>query len=82
MHTAVFVEIGMYIVKEDWHANSEGREQKWEGGTENKRERKGEGDGEREKGRVMEIVVDSVAINGFNYSRTQPTFQLTPSFCL
>lgn len=43
MHTAVFVKIGMHIVKEDWHANSEGREQKWEGGTENKRGKRGRG---------------------------------------
>lgn len=83
MHIAVFVKIGMQTVKEDWHETSK-RKGTGGGGRDRKRERKkGEGGTERErKERVMETVIDSMPTNGFNYSRIQPTFPLTPSFCL
>ena len=51
MYTAIFVKIGMHIVKEDWHTNSEGREQEG-GGRYRKRDGKvGERDRERRDGK-------------------------------
>lgn len=73
---------------QNWHAYSEGGLacKQWRKGTRGGREvqktrgKKGEGGTENdEKGRVMVIVMDSLLTNGF---RIQPTFPLTPSFCL